>query len=132
MSRGTDFGDYFRESMKDPEARQLYCEALDEELSWLLRYLREAAGFSRKEVADRLGVSQERVGQLETSEGLATSLETLARYAQALGFSLKLEFANERGEVLAQFFLAADEPIEARPTETTKFSQKSGLGEPET
>ncbi|BCZ93197.1 hypothetical protein TthAA37_23860 (plasmid) [Thermus thermophilus] len=111
MPRGTDFKEYFRESMKDPEARRLYREVLDEELSWLLGYLREERGLSQKEVAQRLGVSRGRVSQLETSAGLSMSLESLARYAQALGLSLRLEFADERGEVLARFSLAAEEPV---------------------
>jgi transcriptional regulator with XRE-family HTH domain len=105
------FSDYFRESMKDPEARRLYREVLDEELSWLLSYLREERRLSQKEVAQRLGVSRDRVSQLETSAGLSMSLESLARYAQALGLSLRLEFADERGEVLARFSLATDEPL---------------------
>lgn len=111
MGNNINFSDYFRESMKDPEARRLYREVLDEELSWLLSYLREERRLSQKEVAQRLGVSRGRVSQLETSAGLSMSLESLARYAQALGLSLRLEFADERGEVLARFSLAADEPV---------------------
>lgn len=111
MGNNINFSDYFRESMKDPEARRLYREVLDEELSWLLGYLREERGLSQKEVAQRLGVSRGRVSQLETSAGLSMSLESLARYAQALGLSLRLEFADERGEVLARFSLAAEEPV---------------------
>jgi len=48
MPKGTDFNAYFRESMKDPEARRLYREVLDEELSWLLSYLRRRGGFPRR------------------------------------------------------------------------------------
>lgn len=125
MPRGTDFSEYFRESMKDPEARRLYREVLDEELSWLLSYLREERRLSQKEVAQRLGVSRGRVSQLETSAGLSMSLESLARYAQALGLSLRLEFADERGEVLARFSLAADEPV----AETTNPAwENAGFG----
>jgi len=125
MGNNINFSDYFRESMKDPEARRLYREVLDEELSWLLSYLREERGLSQKEVAQRLGVSRGRVSQLETSAGLSMSLESLARYAQALGLSLRLEFADERGEVLARFSLAADESV----AETTNPSwENAGFG----
>ena len=111
MSKGTDFNEYFCESVKDPETRRVYREVLDEEFSWLLGYLRAKRGLSQKEVAERLGLSRSRVSQLETSAGLSMTLERLARYAQALGLSLRLEFADEKGEVLARYVLSADEPV---------------------
>ena len=107
MGNNVSFSDYFRESMKDPEARRLYREVLDEELSWLLGYLREKRGLSQKEVAERLGLSRSRVSQLEPSASLSMTLESLARYA----LSLRLEFADEKGEVLARYVLSADEPV---------------------
>jgi transcriptional regulator with XRE-family HTH domain len=107
MSKGTDFNEHFCESVKDPEARWVYREVLDEELSWLLGYLGEKRGLSQKKVAERLGLSRGRVSQLETSAGLSMTLESLARYA----LSLRLEFADEKGEVLARYVLSADEPV---------------------
>ncbi|GAA6760953.1 MULTISPECIES: helix-turn-helix domain-containing protein [Thermus] len=111
MGRHMDFRDYFQESLKDPESARLYREVLDEELSWLLHYLRELRKLSQKEVAARLGVSRSRISQMETSAGLSMTLEGLARYAQALGLSLRLEFTDEEGEVLARYHVGADEPI---------------------
>jgi transcriptional regulator with XRE-family HTH domain len=107
MSKGTDFNKHFCESVKDPETRRVYREVLDEEFSWLLGYLREKRGLSQKEVAERLGLSRSRVSQLEPSAGLSMTLESLARYALSLG----LEFADEKGEVLARYVLSADEPV---------------------
>ena len=107
MSKGTDFNEHFCESVKDPETRRVYREVLDEEFSWLLGYLRAKRGLSQKEVAERLGLSRSRVSQLETSAGLSMTLESLARYA----LSLRLEFADEKGEVLARYVLSADEPV---------------------
>ena len=58
----------------------------------------------------------EEAAKLFTEKGYeATSVQDLA---QALGLSLRLEFADERGEVLARFSLAADEPV----AETTDSS----------
>jgi len=107
MSKGTDFNEYICGSVKDPETRRVYREVLDEELSWLLGYLRAKRGLSQKEVAERLGLSRSRVSQLEPSASLSMTLESLARYA----LSLRLEFADEKGEVLARYVLSADEPV---------------------
>lgn len=113
MPRGTNFADYFRDSMQDPEERRLYREVLEEELRELLVHLREDRGLTQEKLAKRLGVSRSRVSQLETTGGLSLTLETLARYAQALGLSLRLEFADENGEVLARYSLSPDEPLES-------------------
>jgi transcriptional regulator with XRE-family HTH domain len=107
MSKGTDFNEHFCESVQDPETRRVYREVLDEEFSWLLGYLRAKRGLSQKEVAERLGLSRSRVSQLEPSAGLSMTLESLARYA----LSLRLEFTDEEGEVLARYVLSADEPV---------------------
>ena len=109
--RGIDFSDYFRKSMEDPKARRLYRQVLDEELSWLLEHLRKVRGAGAE--------------GLEVPKGFSARLEDLARYAQALGLSLRLEFADERGEVLARFSLAADEPV----AETTNPAwENAGFG----
>lgn len=109
MGRHINFREYFKESLKDPDSARLYREVLDEELSWLLAHLRELRGLSQKEVAERLGVSRSRISQMETSAGLSMTLEGLARYVQALGLTLRLEFRDEQGEVLARFHVGADE-----------------------
>ena len=96
MPEGTDFSEYFRNAMEDPEARELYRRVLDEEFSSLLKRLGEERGGP----SDR------------APEGLGVSVEEVARYAQALGLSLRLEFVDERGEVLARYALSRDEPLE--------------------
>jgi DNA-binding XRE family transcriptional regulator len=111
----TSFRDYFKEVMQDPEERRLYREVLEEELRNLLVYLRKRRRLTQQALAERLGVTRSRVSQMEASAGLSTSLEALARYAQALGLSLRLEFADEDGEVLARYSLSPDEPLGETP-----------------
>lgn len=81
-----DFGDYFRESMADPEARQLYREVLEEEF---------------REILLALGLEGD----------LSLPLRELARLARAKGLSLRLEFLRE-GRVVERYSLSPDEPLE--------------------
>lgn len=82
----TDFSEYFRESMRDPEARRIYREVLEEEFRELLL---------------ALGLEGD----------LSLPLRELARLAQAKGLSLKLEFLRG-GRVVARYGLFPDEPLE--------------------
>jgi DNA-binding XRE family transcriptional regulator len=81
------------EFMADPTNRAIYeAEAANSEL-WLQLYAaREAAGLSKKELAQRLGVSEWRVAQIER-EGYSCSLKTLRRYIVALGEGFSLEIS---------------------------------------
>lgn len=81
-----DFGEYFRASMEDPEARRLYREVLEEEFRELLL---------------ALGLEGD----------LSLPLRELARLAQAKGLSLRLEFLRE-GRVVGRYGLSPDEPLE--------------------
>lgn len=93
------------------EDSALYREVLDEELSWLLKYLREQKGLTQEALAERLKLSVEEVAHREERAGLTLTLEALARHVQALGLTLRLEFANEEGEVLARYHVGVDEPL---------------------
>jgi hypothetical protein len=99
MGDHVSFGEYFRESMEDQEIRRLYRKVLDEDLVEFLAYMREMKG-----------LTPEQVGQPEPS-GLSASLEELARYAHALGFSLRIEFCDEMGRVVGRYSLSPDEPV---------------------
>jgi transcriptional regulator with XRE-family HTH domain len=66
-----------------------------------LREIREALSLTQVEMAKRLRVSQNRVSQLEQGDLDRTQVDTLRRYAEALGGDLKveLEFEGERVEL---------------------------------
>ncbi|PZA06052.1 MULTISPECIES: helix-turn-helix domain-containing protein [unclassified Meiothermus] len=101
----TSVDEFFQDDLNTPELRQAYREVLDEELGEVLRSLRKKRGLSQKDLAERLGVQRSRVAQIENTEGLSLSLETLARFASALGYRLILTFADE-GEAVAQYSLS--------------------------
>jgi transcriptional regulator with XRE-family HTH domain len=66
-----------------------------------LREIREALSLTQVEMAKRLRVSQNRVSQLQQGDLDRTQVDTLRRYAEALGGDLKveLEFEGERVEL---------------------------------
>lgn len=56
-----------------------------------LRELREALNLTQVELAARLDVSQNRVSRLEHGDLERTQIDTLRRYVEALGATLRIE-----------------------------------------
>ncbi|WP_019807253.1 helix-turn-helix domain-containing protein [Saccharomonospora halophila] len=59
-------------------------------LGYRLSSLREQAGLSQKQVAERMGVKQPRVSAIEKGGVTQMELETIRRYVAALGGRLRL------------------------------------------
>ncbi|MEX2441797.1 MAG: XRE family transcriptional regulator [Pontimonas sp.] len=59
--------------------------------AYQLRALRRARGLTQVELAERLGVSQNRVSRLERGDIDRVRIDTLARYVESLGGSLHIE-----------------------------------------
>ena len=78
-------------NMKDPEFAAAYAEA-DAEYSVIEAMLaaRIAAGLTQAEVAARAGTTQSAIARLE-SGSVSPSIETLRKYAKAVGKRLKVE-----------------------------------------
>lgn len=81
-------------NLKDPAYRAAYIEALAEEVSGMLRSLREGREESQEVIAGRMGINRSRVSQIESTDGKGMTLETVARYAQAVGYSAALIFED--------------------------------------
>lgn len=95
----TSVEEFFKDDLDTPELREAYREVLDEELGEVLKSLRQNRGLPQRVLAERMGLNRSRVAQIEAVEGLSLSLETLVRYASALGYRVTLGFADEAGEV---------------------------------
>ncbi|SFR62569.1 helix-turn-helix domain-containing protein [Thiomicrospira sp. ALE5] len=65
-------------------------QAEEEVLAWRLAYLREQLALSQVEMAERLGISQPSVANLE-KRGHEVKLSSLKRYVEALGGKLSLD-----------------------------------------
>lgn len=77
--------------LADPAARAIYKEESAKQELWLqLVEARLAAGLTQAELAKRLGVSQAQVARIEKCGYDAYTLNTLRRYAQAVGKTLEV------------------------------------------
>jgi len=56
-----------------------------------LRELREMLALTQTDVSEALGISQKRVSEIERGRVELTKVDTLRRYAEALGGSLRVE-----------------------------------------
>lgn len=65
----------------------------------LLVRAREHRGVTRRELAERLHVHPSSVSDIE-HRGAGASLRVLARYGEALGLRLAVQFVTETGEVI--------------------------------
>ena len=67
-----------------------------------IRNTRESSGLSQGQLADKLGVSQARVSQIESGKGpQGPSIDLLARIATACGGILRLKFDKEEDKSAA-------------------------------
>lgn len=85
--------------LADPATKALYDE-LEPEFTLLSQMLRarRSAGLTQAEVAERMGTKAPAVTRLESSLGSgkhSPSLATLQKYAQAVGYKLRIELIQE-------------------------------------
>ena len=81
-----------------PEGKKAY-DQLDEEFAFLEEVLkaRAAAGLTQAEVAERIGTTQSAIARLESPLSRhSPSVETLQKYARALGCRVEIKFVPEK------------------------------------
>ena len=84
---------YLQEKLKDKEFRRLYdIERAKVALAKKIAEMRQEKHLNQKELASRLGVSQQFISQIETGQGLNLTLDTLIRIAESLGHKVKISF----------------------------------------
>ncbi|NRI67661.1 helix-turn-helix transcriptional regulator [Rhodococcus sp. MS16] len=64
---------------------------IEEVRAYRLKELRESAAMTQGQVADRLGVGQNRVSNIERGDLAHIQIDTLRRYVEAVGGSLRVE-----------------------------------------
>ena len=92
MKNKTNFDIYLEEQLQDPEFKKKFEQAGEAwEVAFQLTALRKARGISQKQLAEKIGTSQQQISRLESPTYQGHSLSMLRRVVEALGGSLKVE-----------------------------------------
>jgi transcriptional regulator with XRE-family HTH domain len=92
MKNKTNFDIYLEEQLQDPEFKKRFGQAGEAwEVALQLTALRKARGLSQKQLAYKIGTSQQQISRLESPSYQGHSLSMLRRVVEALGGSLKVE-----------------------------------------
>jgi transcriptional regulator with XRE-family HTH domain len=100
MKRKTNFDLYLEEQLKDASFVERFRKAGEAwDVALKLASLRKASGLSQKELAKRVGTSQQQISRLESPSYESHSLSMLRRVAGVLGATVHVEIQPKRHEV---------------------------------
>jgi DNA-binding XRE family transcriptional regulator len=92
MNQRTNFDEYLEEQLKDPGFAARFRKAGEAwDVALQLASLRKESGLSQKELARRVGTSQQQISRLESPSYEGHSLSMLRRVAEVLGATLHVE-----------------------------------------
>lgn len=95
-TKRTNFDRYLEEQLRDPEFAARFEQAGEAwDIAVQVAALRQRAGLSQKELARRLGTSQQQISRLESPRYEGHSLGTLRRVAKALNARVRVVFEEE-------------------------------------
>jgi len=106
MKRKTNFDRYLEEQLKDEGFAERFKKAWDVALE--LAALRKESCLSQKELAKRVGTTQQQISRLESTSYEGHSLSMLRRVAEALGATIHIELL--RGKQKKSMGVAEDNP----------------------
>jgi transcriptional regulator with XRE-family HTH domain len=97
MKGRTNFDHYLEEQLKDPYFAARFKEA-DEawEVAMQLAALRKQFGLSQKELAKRVGTSQQQISRLESPGYEGHSLSMIRRVAEVLGATVRVRIQRSK------------------------------------
>src|SRR2546428_340892 len=89
----TNFDIFLEEQLRNPDFAERFERAGEAwDVALQIARLREQAGLSQKELARKLGTSQQQISRLESPDYEGHSLSMLRRVAKALGVHLRVVF----------------------------------------
>jgi transcriptional regulator with XRE-family HTH domain len=98
MKRKTNFDKYLEEQLKDKDFVARFKKAGEAwDIALQLAALRKESGLSQKELAKRVGTTQQQISRLESPSYEGHSLSMLRRVAGFLGATVHVELKKDRG-----------------------------------
>ncbi len=92
MRQRTNFDQYLARQLKDPDFKKRFKDAGDAwDIALQLAALRKASGLSQKELAQKVGTSQQQISRLESPFYEGHSLSMLRRVADVLRARIHVE-----------------------------------------
>ncbi len=99
MKRGTNFDRYLEEQLRDPEFAERFRKAGEGwDVALQLASLRQRAGLSQKELARKVGTSQQQISRLESPSYEGHTLSMLRRVARVLGAAVHVDIRPEKND----------------------------------
>ena len=109
MKRKTNFDQHLEEQLKDEGFAERFKKAGEAwDVALELAALRKESGLSQKELAKRVGTTQQQISRLESTSYEGHSLSMLRRVAEALGATIHIELL--RGKQKKNIGIAEDDP----------------------
>jgi transcriptional regulator with XRE-family HTH domain len=126
MKKKTNFDLYLEEQLKDPGFAQKFIKAGEAwDVAIQLVSLRKKAGLSQKELAKRVGTSQQQISRLESPSYEGHSLSMLRRVAEVLGGTVRVEIQQKKHQRLSLPMVAEPKSnYKVKKTNSFKRSRK--------
>lgn len=97
MKRRINFNLYLTEQLKDPNFAQKFRKARESwDVAFQLASLRKKSGLSQKELAKRVGTTQQQISRLESPSYKGHSLSMLRRVADVLGANVHVKIQAKK------------------------------------
>jgi transcriptional regulator with XRE-family HTH domain len=97
MKKQTNFDAYLEGQLRDPDFASRFQKAGEAwDVALQLTALRKEAGLSQKELARRVGTSQQQISRLESPSYEGHSLSMLRRISEALGAKLRVKIQHQK------------------------------------
>jgi transcriptional regulator with XRE-family HTH domain len=111
----SDVVERLKKDFKDPEYRHVYDEGFSSSsIATQIKVLREARKWTQAELADKAGMNQSRISEIEDVNFSSWTMRTLRKLARAFDLRLKISF-EEFGTLLTDFRDLNREHLSRRP-----------------